>query len=191
MSKEIIKKIISNNIEVVQSVFDQVDNILNISKKIISTFKNGGKVVIFGNGGSAGDAQHIAAELSGKFYYAERKGLPAISLNTNTSSITAIGNDFGFEYIFSRQLEGLIGKKDLVIGISTSGNSENVINGINFAKEQGSFTVSLSGSKGKLRDICDDCISINSNSTPRIQECHILVGHIICEIVDKHMFDNQ
>ena len=191
MSKEIIKKTIINNIEVVQSVFDQVDNILNISKKIISTFENGGKVVIFGNGGSAGDAQHIAAELSGKFYYAERKGLPAISLNTNTSSITAIGNDFGFEYIFSRQLEGLIGKKDLVIGISTSGNSENVINGINFAKKQGSFTVSLSGSKGKLRGICDDCISIKSTSTPRIQECHILVGHIICEIVDKHMFDNQ
>ena len=147
---------------------------------------------MFGNGGSAADSQHIVAELSGKFYNSKRPGLAAISLNTNTSSLTAIANDFSYEEIFSRQLEGLLNSKDLVVGISTSGNSTNVFNGLNKAKEIGAVTVSFTGaSSGKLGSVSDFCLRVPSKDTPRIQESHILVGHIICECVEKILFPDE
>ncbi len=142
-----------------------------------------------GNGGSAADCQHIAAELVGRFK-SEREGLPAIALTTDTSILTAIGNDYSFNEIFARQIEALANKGDLVIGISTSGNSENVIRGILKAKKIGCYTVGLLGKDGgKLKNLVDLAIIIPSNNTPRIQECHILIGHIACEIVDKEFSD--
>lgn len=187
MNNEYVKNIIRESIEIKSNLVNIASDINFAATKIINCLENGGKVVIFGNGGSAADAQHIAAELSGKFYHSERKGLPAISLTSNTSSITAIGNDYGFEYIFSRQLEGLVDSKDVLIGISTSGNSENVIEGIKYGKKRGCLTIGLTGKSGKLVEIADKSIRVESDVTPRIQECHILVGHIICEIIDNHM----
>ena len=175
MSEKQVREIIQNSIETKSTLFPIADKIYFVAKKMISSLEKGGKIILFGNGGSAADAQHIAAELSGKFYHSERKGLPALSLTSNTSSITAIGNDFGYKYIFSRQLEGLIDSKDILIGISTSGNRKDC------------FTIALTGKSGTLKEIVDQSICVDSDITPRIQECHILIGHIICEIIDNHM----
>lgn len=148
------------------------------------TLKNGGKILIFGNGGSAADAQHIAAELTGR-YKTERKGLPAIALTTDTSALTAISNDFGYEAVFARQVEALANEGDLLIGISTSGNSENVNKALALGKELGCKTIGLSGKEGgAMSDHCDLNIIVPSHNTPRIQEMHILIGHIICQAVD-------
>ena len=139
----------------------------------------------FGNGGSAADAQHISAELVGK-YQVKRKGLPSLSLTTNTSVLTAIGNDFGYDFVFERQVESLVGSNDVVVGISTSGNSPNVLNGIIAAKKIGAKTIGLTGENGgKLSDMADIALKVPSQNTQRIQECHIMVGHIICDIVEK------
>ena len=155
---------------------------------IINTLRDGGKVLICGNGGSAADAQHIAGELLGKFYMI-RRALPAIALNTNTSVITAIGNDTSFDEIFSRQVEALGTEKDVLIAISTSGNSRNVIKAIEKAKEKGMKVIGLTGrSGGMMRNICDVLINVPSQDTPRVQESHITIGHIICEIVEKELF---
>ena len=162
--------------------------IIKIAEIIIEAYRNGKKVILFGNGGSAADAQHITAELVGK-YYLDRDPLPAVALTTNTSSLTAIGNGYSLDIVFTRQLKALGQKGDVVIGISTSGNSENVIQAFKVAREMGLITVGFTGkSGGKLRSVADHCLCIPSNDTPRIQEGHITIGHIICEIVERELF---
>lgn len=162
--------------------------ILLTSKIIVKCFRNGGKVILFGNGGSAADSQHLAAEFVGRFLI-ERKSLPAIAFTANSSIVTAIGNDYGYDVIFKRQVESLVNKNDVVIAISTSGNSKNVIEGLKTARKKGTFTVGLSGKGGgRMADMVDVLIDIPTVSTPRIQEMHILVGHIICDLVEKKMF---
>lgn len=165
---------------------------LNVSEEIIiaanlciSALKNNGKIILFGNGGSAADSQHIAAELVGRFKK-ERKGLAAIALTTDSSALTCIGNDYGYEKVFVRQVEALANKDDVVIGISTGGTSKNVVEGLETAKEIGCSIVGLSGKNGgAFNNICHVNIVIPSKETARIQEMHILIGHIICELIDE------
>jgi D-sedoheptulose 7-phosphate isomerase len=150
-----------------------------------NTIQNGGKILIMGNGGSAADSQHIAAEIVGRFKK-ERKGMPAIALTTDTSILTSVGNDYGYDYIFARQIEALCRPEDLVIGITTSGNSANVVRAIEAAKVIGATTVGLTGGTGgKLKDLCDFNLVMPSNVTARIQEAHIFVGHSLCEILES------
>ena len=159
-----------------------------VSNEIIKAYKNGNKTLIAGNGGSAADAQHIAGEFVSRFYF-DRPGLASIALTTDTSILTAIGNDYGYEKLFSRQLQANGIKGDIFIGISTSGNSKNVVEALKYAKENGIITVGLTGQKGGLmKELCDYCICMPSNETPRVQEGHILVGHIICAVVEEAIF---
>jgi D-sedoheptulose 7-phosphate isomerase len=152
---------------------------------LIAAYLAGHKAIFFGNGGSAADAQHLAAEFLGR-YLKERAPLPALALNTNTSAITAIGNDYGYEQTFSRQLSALSSKGDVAVGISTSGNSQNVVEALLRARELGLFSIALTGaSGGKLRGMVDVLINVPSEETPRIQECHILAGHAICDAVES------
>jgi D-sedoheptulose 7-phosphate isomerase len=161
------------------------NEIEKVVDSITQTYQNGNKVIIFGNGGSAADAQHFAAELMGR-YLLERISLPAIALTTDTSIITALGNDYGFDKIFSRQCESLVKKNDVVIGISTSGKSENVLNGIIASKKNGAITIGITGDTGgKLQKLVDIPIIVPSKSTPRIQEVHRIIIHIICELVEE------
>ena len=147
--------------------------------------QSGGKILLMGNGGSAADSQHIAAEIVGRFKK-ERKGMPAIALTTDTSILTSVGNDYGYDYIFARQIEALCRAEDLVIGITTSGNSANVVNGMQAAKAMGATTVGMTGGTGgKLTAICDYNLIMPSNVTARIQEAHIFVGHCLCEILES------
>jgi len=146
--------------------------------------KNGGKILLMGNGGSASDSQHIAAEIVGRFKK-ERKGMPAIALTTDSSILTSVANDLGYENIFARQIEALCTSKDLVIGITTSGNSANVVNAMEAAKDTGAITVGLTGGNGgKLSAICDHNLVVPSNVTARTQESHIFIGHCLCEILE-------
>ncbi len=183
LRKQIEKTIDENvkiNLLVKEQCYHSILELVDFAKK---TMKKKGKVILFGNGGSAADAQHIAAEFMGKFKNRKRF-LQAISLTTNSSILSAIGNDFGFDEVFAIQIKALASKNDLVIGISTSGNSVNVINGIKEAKKIGSKTISLTGSNGgKLAKIAEINIKIPSMNTQRIQESHILVGHILCEFI--------
>lgn len=150
-----------------------------------NTIQNGGKILIMGNGGSAADSQHIAAEIVGR-YKKERKGMPAIALTTDTSILTSVGNDYGYDYIFARQIEALCRPEDLVIGITTSGNSANIVRAIEAAKAIGATTVGLTGGTGgKLKDLCDFSLVMPSSVTARIQEAHIFVGHSLCEILES------
>ena len=166
----------------------ELEKIEEVSKAIVKALRNGHKVVLFGNGGSAADAQHIACELSGRFKK-ERRGLPAIALTTNTSALTAIANDYGYDAVFSRQVDGIVNKGDIVMGISTSGNSVNVIKGVEVAKKRGALTIGLTGATGgKLNKVVDICIKVPSNDTPRIQEAHITIGHIICQLIEEGLF---
>lgn len=156
-----------------------------IGGRMITALKLGRKILIAGNGGSAADAQHFAAELAGKFVH-ERKGLPAIALTTNSSIITAIGNDFGYEYVFSRQIEGLGQPGDIFVGISTSGNSVNLIHAMNSARENGLTTIGLLGKGGgQLQDYCDLKLVVPSDSTQHIQEAHIMIIHELCALIDE------
>lgn len=185
-----------NNIKVINSLFEESAHFILESKKltnqvskiidvIIYAYENGNKVVIFGNGGSAADSQHFAAELVGRFQL-ERKSLPAIALTTDSSIITALGNDYGFEYVFSRQCESIVNKGDIVFAISTSGNSQNVINGVITSKKIGAITIGLTGGNGgNLQYSVDFPIIVSSTSTPRIQEVHRTVIHIICDLVEQ------
>lgn len=167
---------------------DHINVIVDIAQSIVSCYKNGGKLLLFGNGGSAQDAEHIAAELVGR-YAIERKSLPAIALNINTSVLTAIANDYGYHQVFERQVDALVNKGDVVIGLSTSGNAENVIRGVLKAKEKGAKTVGFTGKGGgKLKDVIDMHFEVPSSNTPRIQEVHITVGHIICGLVEEALF---
>lgn len=165
-----------------------IDLIVKVAKACVEVYRNGKKTLIAGNGGSAADAQHFAAELVGRYGF-DRPSLPSIALTTDSSNLTAIGNDYGYEYVFSRQLEGLAQEGDLFIGISTSGNSQNVINAFTSAKERGVTTVALVGRDGgKMASMADFAIIIPSNATPRIQESHLLIEHMICDIIEKEMF---
>jgi D-sedoheptulose 7-phosphate isomerase len=166
-----------------------VGSVVKISELLIATFQGGRKVFLFGNGGSAADAQHIAAEFVGRFAF-DRPPLPAQALTVNSSSLTAIGNDYSFETVFSRQIEAFGRPGDAAIGISTSGNSPNVLRGLSVARELGLRTVAFAGSTGgNLRNTAEHCICAPSSETPRIQECHILIGHIIAELVEQTIFN--
>jgi D-sedoheptulose 7-phosphate isomerase len=171
---------------IIQKVIDSLTGDIEAACNMItSTLKNGNKVLLAGNGGSAADAQHIAAELSGRFVK-ERKALPGIALTTDTSAITSIANDYGYEFVFSRQLEALAQPGDLFIGISTSGNSEGILNAFKSAKKIDCKTLGLSGRDGgKMNGLCELNIIVPSNITARIQEMHILIGHILCKAVDN------
>ncbi len=175
-------------IEVLTYVGDNLDHqIETLAKEIVKSLKAGGKVILMGNGGSAGDAQHIAAEFVGR-YKKERKSYPALALNANTSSITAIGNDYGYDETFSRQVEGFAKAGDVVIGISTSGNSANVYKALELAKKLNCYTAAFLGKDGgNIKNIADLPIIVKSNNTPRIQECHIFMGHTLCELVEKEL----
>ena len=187
MEHEIIS-ILDENIKVKEGIKRLTPIIKEISKEIINAYKNKKKVVLFGNGGSAADAQHIAAEFVGKFYK-NREPLPSLAFHTNTSVLTAIANDFGYDLVFERQVSSFVEKGDIVIGISTSGDSINVIKGLEKAKEKEAITVGFTGQKeNKVEKIVDYCLKIPSNDTPRIQEGHITVGHIICYLVEKELF---
>ena len=183
---EIHNKILDSSESIKKSI-ENIPEIIRIIESITKSLKKGNKIILFGNGGSAADAQHIAAELVGRFDY-DRKSLPAISLTTDTSVITSIGNDYSFEKIFSRQCESLVNKGDVVVGISTSGNSINVKNGLLVSKRNGAKTVGFLGHKGgHIKNIVDIPLIVNSNSTPRIQEVHRIAAHIICEMVEKNI----
>jgi len=182
-----INMMFDDSIEVITKTKELSEKINQSALKIISCLKNNGKVILFGNGGSAADAQHMAAELIGRFKI-ERKSIPAIALTTDTSIITSIGNDYDFDNIFSRQVESLVNKNDIIIAISTSGNSNNVINGIVKAKENGSFVIGLVGnSGGKLRSISDLLLNVPSNDTARIQEGHRIIIHSLCQLIEKNI----
>src|SRR5580692_8996585 len=168
-----------------------VATVARVSEVLVAALDRGNKVLLFGNGGSAGDAQHIAAEFVGRFAF-DRPALPALALSVNTSCVTAIGNDYGFDLVFSRQLEALGRKGDVAIGISTSGNSPNVLCGMSTSRRLGLHTVAFTGhSGGKIQGVVDHCLCAPSNDTPRIQECHILMGHIISELVEETIFHAQ
>jgi len=169
---------------IAKSKIDEIESMVNI---IIMAYNTGGKVVLFGNGGSAADAQHIACELVGKFML-KRQAFPAIALTTNTSTLTAVANDSGYEEVFSRQIEALVNEKDVVVGITTSGNSPNVVKAVETAKMKGAKTIGLTGGKGgKLAEVADLVLIVPSDITPRIQEAHITIGHIVCELVEKQL----
>ncbi len=184
-----IKDILEESIGVKKDVIkSQLNAIRKATDAIMSTLKAKGKVILFGNGGSAADSQHIAAELVGRFLK-ERKALPAIALTTNTSTLTAIGNDYSYGQTFARQLDALAEKKDIVIGISTSGRAANVIEAVKLANKKGIMTIALTGGDGgELAKIAKISIIIPSKVTPRIQEAHITIGHIICQLVEDELF---
>ena len=188
---QLIKIRIQKSIEVKANLMDNIAIIDEIARLIIEAYRSGKKVVLFGNGGSAADAQHIAAELAGK-YDMDRKPLPAEALTVNTSTLTAIGNDYGFEKIFARQVEALGNPGDIAIAISTSGNSPNVIEGVRAAKKKGMITIGLTGADGgQLKNEVHYCICVPSKDTPRIQEAHIMIGHILCELIERALFGDE
>lgn len=187
--KKTIESYLSSHNDVMKAVIDtHVDTIIEIAEAVIDSYKNDGKLVLFGNGGSAQDAEHIAAELIGR-YTMERRSLPAIALNTNTSILTALPNDYYYHQVFERQVEGLVTDKDVVIGISTSGNAGNVIRGILKAKELGAKTIGFTGhGGGELANKVDILFDVPSKNTGHIQEAHIAVGHVICELIESGLF---
>ena len=177
--------IIENHIEVITRLKEQYSEINETAEKLTEVLKNGNKILLMGNGGSAADCQHIAAELIARFQK-ERNSIPAIALTTDTSILTAIANDYSFDKIYSRQIQGLAGCNDAVIGISTSGNSLNIINGIKEAEKKGCLTIAFTGrGGGELKEVANITIDVPSQITARIQEAHILMGHIICEIIEE------
>jgi len=188
MLSELVRKRIESNIEVKQRLLADLtlqQLILDVAMQMVRAIRAQGKVFFFGNGGSAADAQHLAAEFTGR-YLKERGGLPGLALNANTSALTAIANDYGFERIFARQLEALGRPGDVAVGITTSGNSPNIVQALQVAKSKSMFSVAMTGNSGGIvRTVADCTICIPSSDISRIQECHILLGHIICEIVEQ------
>lgn len=183
---ETIKQI-RDSIELKNHLQKEVKTLHTIAEQIVRAFQQGRRVFLFGNGGSAADAQHIAAELSGKLYL-DRDPLPAIALTTNTSALTAIANDYSYETVFARQVRGLVTKRDVVIGLSTSGTSANVLLGMEEARRRGAITVAFTGQGGKLAALADYVLSVPSSDAARIQEVHITAGHIICYLVEQELF---
>jgi len=189
--KEYIKDQIKKSYETKQTIYNNevlLDKIVEVAQRCVSLYKGDKKTILAGNGGSAADAQHIAAELVGRYGF-DRPSIPSLALTTDSSNLTAIGNDYGYEKVFSRQLEGMGQEGDIFIGISTSGNSVNIINAFESAKKKNIFTVALTGRDGgKMAEIADIALVVPSDSTPRIQESHILIGHILCDIIEKEIF---
>ena len=186
-----IKKIIKSSIDTKQSVLQNEGLLKAIAASvdvIVNAFRNGNRVYFCGNGGSAADAQHLAAEFSGRFY-TNRKALPAEALHCNTSYLTAVANDYGFDEIYSRLIDGIGEAGDVLIGLSTSGTSANITKAFETAKKKAMITIGFTGkSGGNMKPLCDHLINIPSTDTPRIQESHIMVGHIICQLVEEKYF---
>lgn len=186
-----IQHAIEESIAVKQLILNDKDFLNRIEETVVlcvNSLKLGGKIWFAGNGGSAADAQHLAAELSGRFYL-DRKSLPAEALHVNTSFITAVANDYGFDKVYARMLQGCAHRGDVLVAISTSGNSANILEAVDMAKSLGVHVVAMTGEKGgKLRERCDILLNVPSNDTPRIQESHIMIGHIICEHIEKDIF---
>ncbi len=186
-----VKNIISQSVSIKQQLLQDDQIVSTVSTTvdvIVAAFKAGNKVLFCGNGGSAADAQHLAAEFSGRFYI-DRPALPAEALHCNTSYLTAVANDYGYYLIYARLLQGIGNKGDVLVGLSTSGNSKNICKAFEVAKEKGMITIGLTGDTGgALKPLCDYLINIPSADTPRIQECHMLLGHIICQLVEEKLF---
>lgn len=189
--KRTIRSIIQASIDTKLSILadDKIISSIHSAVDIITTaFKNGNKILFCGNGGSAADAQHLAAEFSGRFYK-DRDALPAEALHVNTSYMTAVANDYSFDVVYSRMVNGIGKKGDVLVGLSTSGNSINILKAIETAKEKGMTTIGFTGATGgKMKDECDILLNVPSTDTPRIQESHILIGHIICQLVEEQYF---
>jgi D-sedoheptulose 7-phosphate isomerase len=191
--EERVKKSIQESIATKQQLLSSetlIKAIAEVSEVLVAAFERGNKVLLFGNGGSAADAQHIAAEFVGRFAF-DRPALPALALSVNSSCVTAIGNDYGFERVFARQLEAIARAGDVAIGISTSGNSPNVVQGLRVAAEKGLHTVALTGANIGKMGAASHCLCAPSTQTPRIQECHILIGHVISELVEESLFHGK
>jgi len=192
--EKIVKDILNESIRVKKKIVDDpslLSQIKEISSLIVEAYRRKKKVILFGNGGSAADAQHIAGELVNRLYL-EREALPAIALTTDSSVLTSIANDYDYSRIFARQVEALANKGDVVIGISTSGSSSNVIEAVKTAKEKGAKTVGFTGNKGgKLAELVDFVVSVPSDVTPRVQESHITILHIICCLVERELFGDK
>jgi len=189
MNIEKIKNEIRLSIETKEKLINDslLSGVLNLSEKCASALRSGGKILFCGNGGSFADAQHLSAEFTSRFLF-DRPGLASLALGTNSSSMTAIGNDYGYEHIFARELKAIGNIKDIFIPITTSGNSNNIIQAIKLANSMGIYTTCLTGNNGgKIRDLCNTII-VPSSATERIQECHILIGHIVCAIVESEYF---
>jgi D-sedoheptulose 7-phosphate isomerase len=186
-----IQHAIEDSIAVKQLILNDKDFLNRIEEAVVlcvNSLKLGGKIWFAGNGGSAADAQHLAAELSGRFYL-DRKSLPAEALHVNTSFMTAVANDYGFDKVYARMLQGCAHRGDVLVAISTSGNSANILEAVDMAQSLGVHVMAMTGEKGgKLRDRCDILLNVPSNDTPRIQESHIMIGHIICEHIEKDIF---
>ena len=183
----VIEETLEQSTKIIADLHDLSDEINKTANLIITAINKNRKIIIIGNGGSAADAQHIAAEFLGR-YKLKRKSIPAIALTSNSSTTTAIANDYDFSNIFSRQCESLVSKGDVVIGISTSGNSENVVKGLRTSKKNGGLTIGLLGNKGgKIKNIVDISLIVKATSIPRIQEAHRVIYHIICEIVEEEV----
>jgi D-sedoheptulose 7-phosphate isomerase len=186
-----ISKILIDSIDLKKKLLNdkKILEVVNLTVLTIEkAFMNGNKVLFCGNGGSAADAQHLAAEFSGRFYF-DRKPLPSDALHCNSSYLTAVANDYGYEKIYSRILEGIGNEGDVLVGLSTSGNSENIIKAFEYAKNNKIITIGMTGkSGGKMKDFSDYLINIPSSDTPRIQECHITIGHIICQLVEEKIY---
>ena len=189
--KNYIKDQIKKSYETKQAIYENealLEKIEDVARRCVALYKTDKKTILAGNGGSAADAQHIAAELVGRYGF-DRPSIPSLALTTDTSNLTAIGNDYGYDQVFSRQLEGMGQTGDIFFGISTSGNSLNIIKAFESAKKKGITTVALVGRDGgEMAKMADVALVVPSDSTPRIQESHILIGHIICDIIEKEIF---
>ena len=194
VSNDAITRAIRDSISVKQKILEDeglVNLLQEVADECIAAYRQGNRILLAGNGGSAADAQHIAAEFVGRYAF-DRPGLPAMAFTTDTSMLTAIGNDYGFEQIFRRQLEANGNQGDVFIGISTSGNSPNVVAALQRSRELDIITVGLTGQGGgEMQSLCDYCLQVPSLSTPRIQESHIMLGHIICDLVEEALFGRQ
>ncbi|MCP9750358.1 SIS domain-containing protein [Ferruginibacter sp. HRS2-29] len=189
-----IKSLVQASIDTKQQVLENEELLATVQKcvnDITTAFRNGKKVLFCGNGGSAADAQHLAAEFSGRFYL-DRDALPAEALHVNSSYMTAVANDYSYDVVYARMVKGFGHEGDVLVAISTSGNSKNIIQAVDAANEKGMLTIGFTGATGgKMKDICDHLINIPSTDTPRIQESHILIGHIICQLVEDEYFNKH
>jgi D-sedoheptulose 7-phosphate isomerase len=192
--KEYLIREITKTKETVDAVLQDntlLSDTIKVTEVVLRAIRNGGKIMFAGNGGSAADSQHLAAELVSKLCY-DRPGLPAIALTTDTSALTAIGNDYGYDKSFSRQLDAIGNEGDVFIGISTSGNSANVLLALEAARKKGITTIGFAGgSAGKMPPLCDHILVAPSDETPKIQECHIMLGHIVCALVEEEIFGEE
>lgn len=187
MFVDLITTRIDSSVATLTALKAEAESIDRAAELLVASLRVGGKLVTFGNGGSASDAQHIAAELVGR-YLSERRALPALALTVNTSTLTAVANDYGYDRIFARQIEALVTDRDVCIALSTSGNSSNVLEGVRAAKRLGAKVIGMSGrSGGLLHGLSDVSIRVPSDETPRIQEAHILIGHVLCELAEREL----